>query len=683
MNAGKITVSIDTSSPSSEEYVSETDDVLLLVAKVDADQPANVETVRVYIHDDSTDMTELEFETRYESFRLYVNDTQLDSIDDVTANGTVGAGTDDYLEFDVNVELKDNDLIKVYVDLTKDAFAADELKVKIDNVGTSNGNSTSFRDVEYVSDGETVIQEKLTGTATSNKITIVDSADGVTIVRNDGYSNGEVFLAGEQGAKLIQFVVNAGTSSAIDVRRLNFDFDVTSSTYTNYTNLKLVVDGSQVGSTEDLSANTSPDGTVTIDDINYDIARNQQATFELYANIDTSTVADNVDVALDISDSLFYDDNDNEVDANAGVDVDSATLSIQENAQLSLEVDGDTPDEAIIVAGTTNVEVARYKLTAIDGEVSISDLYLKNVAANVSDARVSSYKLVLDGSVVDSRVPSNSKIHFILGSSNKINVAKDADVIIVIRADLNGITGADQTNKGIKLELTDVEAETKATSKDLTVVSVAGTDVDIDDGDHYTTSALAAEDLQSDNMYIRKTQPTLAAQDLGTSKLTAGQQTLYKVTISADSKADVYLAQIKFDVVESLSTATLAGYKLYVGGTEVLAADLNTLVGGATPEFRFASGTKWKVAAGSSKTIELKGTITGSLVTNDNVTVKIIEDAFHADANADTMATSVAAGDSNFIWSDNSGSPHTALTADWFNGYKVNGLDTTSTTLEN
>jgi hypothetical protein len=49
-------------------------------------------------------------------------------------------------------------------------------------------------------------------------------------------------------------------------------------------------------------------------------------------------------------------------------------------------------------------------------------------------------------------------------------------------------------------------------------------------------------------MYIRKTQPTLATQDLSTSKLINGEQSIYKFTVSADSKEDVDVAAIRFDV---------------------------------------------------------------------------------------------------------------------------------------
>jgi len=40
----------------------------------------------------------------------------------------------------------------------------------------------------------------------------------------------------------------------------------------------------------------------------------------------------------------------------------------------------------------------------------------------------------------------------------------------------------------------------------------------------------------------------LATQDLGTTKLANGEQTIYKVSVSADSKGDVDVASITFNV---------------------------------------------------------------------------------------------------------------------------------------
>jgi hypothetical protein len=173
-------------------------------------------------------------DSQIENVRVYVNDTLVDSVDKITnASSTtlrdeaINFATD-YYNFDSSFELNDDDLIKVYVDLTKDAQATTQFKFLIDNAGlvATAGSSNSLRDVEYVADGETVstlaANNKLTGTAISNLAEVVASSAGASMTRNDGFVN-EVYLAGQTDAVLMRFVVNAGNSSSLDIKKLNFD----------------------------------------------------------------------------------------------------------------------------------------------------------------------------------------------------------------------------------------------------------------------------------------------------------------------------------------------------------------------------------------------------------------------------------------------------------------------------
>ncbi|HRX63959.1 MAG TPA: hypothetical protein P5060_02545 [Candidatus Absconditabacterales bacterium] len=683
VNAGKTTLSLDNDdNPASEEYVKETDDVLLMAVKVDTDQDINVDKIRVYIDAGSTDLSETNFESYFQNFALYRGNRLVDSTDDVVAVGdvnggtaglgdTVGAGGDDYLEFDIGGTLEDNDVLYVYVDIKSTAANNTALKLKMDNAGTAAGYSNTLRDVEYASNGDTVAQAKLSGTATSNTMTVVAASNGASVTRNDGYDANTTFLAGEQGAELMKFVVNAGNSSTLEIKRLNFDLDVTNSTYSDYTNVKVLIDGDQEGNTEDFSATTSPDGTVTVENINYEIAKNGQVQVTLVADISSSVTAEattDIYVTLDDSDSLYYDRNGNDVSLS---DATSAAFVVATTAKLTVAKDGDSPDAAIVIAGTDEVEVAKFKFTASDGDILVKDLYFENVDSAASDARVSSYELVVDGEVIDSRAPSSDTFHFNLGTNNGFTIPKDDNVVVTIRANLNNIVDAAQTNKGIKIELTDIKADTSATSTALTTVN---TSVTIDDGSHYNTataSDLSDENIQGDAMMIRKTQPTLATVDLGTTKLLAGEQTIYKFTVTADSSEDVDVGMINFDSTLQSASGTVGSFKLFVNGVDKTSDGAFT----STDTFTFGTGKDVTVAAGTSKTFELKATIGGTLADNDYITTKLVEDS-------STAAGNFAAAAGNFVWSDNAGSPHSRTTVDWFNGYKVNGLDTVATTLE-
>jgi len=135
----------------------------------------------------------------------------------------------------------------VYVDIKSTAADNTALKLTVNNVGSSNGYSPTLQDVEYASNGDAVATAKFAGTASSNLMTVVPASNGASIVRNDGYDATTTFLAGEQAAKLMKFTVNAGNSSSLEIKRLNFDLNVTNSLFSNYTNVKVLINDEQKG----------------------------------------------------------------------------------------------------------------------------------------------------------------------------------------------------------------------------------------------------------------------------------------------------------------------------------------------------------------------------------------------------------------------------------------------------
>ena len=109
----------------------------------------------------------------------------------------------------------------------------------------------------------------------------------------------------------------------------------------------------------------------------------------------------------------------------------------------------------------------------------------------------------------------------------------------------------------------------------------------------------------------------------------------------------------------------------------------------------FVAGTEEVIAAGETRTYELRGTIINAPITGDTVLVKVPDlsttattsDYGLASRNAtiftsedksvndalDVFSTTTLA----FIWTDRSVASHTLHTADWTNDYKVSGLPTT------
>ena len=739
INAGKVKISEDTSNPASQYVIPDTDNVLVLVAKADLDQPVRVDSLKLFVSAadiksadlDNVDNEIDDINKTFDNVKLVVNNKVIDSVDKITDAGTKKntVDTGDYYYFDSSFELHDNDLIKVYVDVKKEAKPGTYVKFKIDNTSDTNGNSKSLSDVEYVENGDSVDKDDFGGTAESNKLTIRNSAKGVSITRNDGYNN-ETFLAGQNQAPLMKFVVNAGTDSELKLRKFQFDFafgwNATNKEYQNYTNCKLISNGKQVGTTEDVEHTNGGLNKILIENIDTDIPANEQQQFELRCDIDSaatdnSTVQVTLNLAQNKNDntsSVIYDVNDNEVYLDSDVQWDIST--VKSNAKLTITVDGDTPDEQIIVANTNDVEVARFKFEATDGDIKVKELLLWDNSTKKDTTRVKAYKLYVNNEEIASKTPSNWKAYFDLWNE-WFTVPKDDNVVLVVKADLNDITDDDQTNEQIQLQINDLVAETVATSNDLTSATINGTaNVDLDSdgtngngtdfaGTVWTNDATSA--VIAEKQYIRKTQPTLSTVDVGTTKLTNGEQTIYKVQISADSSEDVYVASITFDISAKLNwhslnaiynsgivsaiyrdddgtnwysgtDSQLKNFKLYVDNnnkTTDLSGGKCEAVSASKVRCTFKEDKDQIISAGWSKVFELKATV-NNVQDNDYVTVQIKEDTAAQASDFNTVYTS---SNNWFVWSDNAGSPHSRTTDDWFNGYKVNGLDTTSTTLEN
>jgi len=128
----------------------------------------------------------------------------------------------------------------------------------------------------------------------------------------------------------------------------------------------------------------------------------------------------------------------------------------------------------------------KIKLSADDDSIDITDLYIANTVFTYSNTdlgstgidsssnRIQTIKLFVDGTQIASKVPANGKVHFDLGSSNAIRVAKNSNKIVSVRVDLNPVTDDSNTGKEFKLALYALEAKSVATGTDLVTSDIVG-----------------------------------------------------------------------------------------------------------------------------------------------------------------------------------------------------------------
>jgi hypothetical protein len=212
-------------------------------------------------------------------------------------------------------------------------------------------------------------------------------------------------------------------------------------------------------------------------------------------------------------------------------------------------------------------------------------------------------------------------------------------------------------------------------------------------------TSLAAADLNSaatsgkGTLYVRKSIPTVSAVALDTNVLSAGSnKAIARVKVTADTAGDVSWNKIVFTVSKTTgitlgATTTVA---LYDGANAIAGsfatttgslATVTDLFGAATSGFIvFEPTAEQQVAAGSSKTYELRTTV-GGLAANSNTLDVSVANPTSSVSTGTASAIGGPAGAStpSLVWSDRSviDSVHSTSTSDWTNDYLVKTLPLT------
>jgi len=195
-----------------------------------------------------------------------------------------------------------------------------------------------------------------------------------------------------------------------------------------------------------------------------------------------------------------------------------------------------------------------------------------------------------------------------------------------------------------------------------------------------------------EQMVLYKTAPIVAISGTSVGTLVNGQNSLYAFTVNANAKGNVGIKKVTFNVSPSMGDAdTIGNFKFYRGGTDM--TDLVTITEGAGSTNLESTGTlasttnatsvvvviasEEVITKDTTQTYYLKANVTGVSTVGESISTYILDDASYADPSAYVTASTTK----NFIWTDRSELSHSQITNDWFNGYLVNTLDSTTHTL--
>lgn len=751
-------------SASSRNVAPGLDDVILLDGTITVDSPIEADGIKARLNSstDTDNDTVADIDANFENVTLRIDGVAIDTVDTLTnadGSGTAfvtGETSGDYYNFDSKFTLEAGEhAVIIEADVKTAATASDTIKLTI--------FSGDLDSPEYTVSGDSVPSAETTGQIDGSAVTI--QAAALTFTRNDGFSS-ETLVGGVKGATLLKFTIDANDSSDAVINSLTFATD-SSNTFVaaNVTNLQLYVDGVKEGSPVDLTS-----GSIT--DANFTVPQSQQVQVELKGDLTTATTSQTLHIKLSTVDAS--DEEGNTITVSSDV-VTSDTLSIETGGSFTLTVDGNTPDEDIIVGdgGSTWFPVARYRATAENEDIKITDLYFfnattTNVASDgtatstYADDRIQTLGVFVDGVQKAQKNLSSGAVQFDLGEEENpsgfgsIIVPKDDSIKIEVRAKINNIVDGDKTGRLLRLVLnpyagkgdTGVVAQSTSVGTDLassTIVAARDNDGSGGNGTIRGTSSIAA-----DFFALRRSKPTITTASQGTDTvLTNGSnKVLYKFTVAADSAEDIAWKGIKFDVTGKLGTTTIStttsaatfvdstpgstagltaattsndqnkitAFRLFESSTsqEVQNGDYSVQISwdGTNDNGEVAivldNGIEEVISQGSSKTYELRATVAGSTSNNGNFVDVTIDDQADDNPTSDSYFVTqtdpdnvdgvdtgsilmVASATStstyapySFLWSDFSGSPHSADNEitnaddrDWTNDRFIS-LDSTS-----
>jgi hypothetical protein len=512
--------------------------------------------------------------------------------------------------------------------------------------------------------------------------------------------------------------LRAGTSGDVKVSGLTVQTYVSDSGFTDFVLGKATTtattddvlqgslwDGStQVGTTKSPTASTASGngGVLSFTSLNYTIPAGTTKT--VYLKVSTpSTATASSRVKFAVSGVTAQDANGNDI--SSGV-TNSATndttsdagvrLTISDNGTISVvKAADDTESETgIVVAGTSNVVLGKFRFTAQNEELKVTKLKATTTAANYTDiVSVGLY----DGATLVSTVNSMDSSGVVTFTGVNFVVPKDDSKTLTVKATLNTVSGGATSGSDAKVALAASGFEARGTNSSTVLTSATG----------LTTG------LEGNSKIVRKTNITLTqntTDSMLSSAITNGSENgLYAFDVAVDSAENAALRQLKFNVtltdnVGTNNTLTAADWKLYRNGSDitsqvdVVGADGLSLESGGTGTFGEGSSTVYvifggstgeeSISKGTTNTYVLKATLNGYTTgaDDDSISVALANDGTVQPTNSTyigldandlvQLQTSSYTGSTSasVIWSDNSAIPHlsdtsTLTSGDWINGY--------------
>jgi len=586
--------------------------------------------------------------------KIMVNGVQVGSTKNI---GEETAATTDFsLGSSLILPAGQTTVVSVFADAktaTSTNLSANETVTVSLDIGTSNAQGQSSLTATNVP----------TAQVSGNALTV--SSSSLSASKYTGFGN-QTVVAGTNNAKLGAFVLAAGSTEGVTVNTIALTLSAANAASITNLTLKDDATGTVLG-----SIITTPSGTTNGNQfsVNFTIAASGSKVIDIYANVLSSANAGSIQASVDTSTSG--------IGTVTGIATNAALQALQTitigNGTLTITRGAGDPTSANVLAGASSVMVGEFNFAAQNSAYTVQNLAViipNSVATSVTNVTLS-YKDVngatqtqTQGLAVDAALPFATATFTGLTMNVPMNDSANLAVYVGTPTIASGAT----SGAGINVQL-DMGNSSTAVDNTFRAINSAGAPI--------TVAASAGYLASNGTFYVRKSIPTFAMKSVSGNAIGSP---LYQFSITADPAGAVEWSKLTFTVATSAASSQVTNLTAVYLVDDASGANLldNQTTSASTTATAItidltknATAAKFQqVAAGTTKTYDLYGTVTG-FTTGGSLSIKIAQDTNTVtNGSADGTGTAIV-GTALNIWSDRSASGHTVSTADWTNGYLV------------
>ncbi len=503
------------------------------------------------------------------------------------------------------------------------------------------------------------------------------SASSMTQTKYSGYGN-QTLVAGSPGAKMGSFTLSTGSTEGVNVNTIT----VTLSTANAASITDLILRNRVTGTVSDAQIGTTKaPSTSNSFSVNLNVAASATQTIDVYANIkpgaNAGTWVANVDgsgTGLTTGTSVTFGD--------STVALQTITLAA---GALTTAV-GVSPNNANVIAGSSEVKVGSFKFTAQYSNFTVQELKVKIPADAASSVSAVILKWKGGTASKDLSVSSGAQTHATSTFTGlSFVIAQNTEETLDVFVSIPTIADAASTGKAITVTL-DGDEGFRAISS----------------GDPVTTLSSSA-DLSSvsatgkGTMYVRKSIPSVSAVALSTSERAladGSNKVIGRFTVTADATGTVGWKYLSFTMTKTaaITLGATTTVLLYEGSNSIggnFATTTTTLGLGTMEMFTvaatsgfivFEASTEQQVTHGSPITYELRTTV-GGVTPNDSLDLSLANPTTSIQGGAAyaTVRSTFGSTVPSIIWTDRSSitTVHSESTTDWTNDYLIKTLPLT------